>query len=110
MLSQPYARRATRRAVDMTCEIVSPWWDEPVSHRLADLSLFGVWIDTSFPLPVGERVALSFAPPRRPEMTVFAEVRRVRPNRTGRRGGMALEFLDLERRERHDLGRALRRV
>jgi hypothetical protein len=119
MLSQPYARRATRRAVDLPCQIVSRHWDEPIQHCLANLSPFGAWIDTSFPLPIGERVVLSFATPpsglprrckmrHQQEFLVFAEVRRLRRSRDGTRGGMGIEFVDLPKVERHALGRSLR--
>ena len=119
MLSQPYARRSARRSVDLSCEIVSRHWDEPIAHQLGNLSQFGAWIDTSFPLPVGERVVLSFAAPvsalpagrfmtHLHEILVFAEVRRVRRSRGGKRGGMGVVFIDLPKNERRALGHTLR--
>ena len=119
MLSQPYARRAARRPVDLSCEVVSRHWDEPVAHQLGNLSPLGAWIDTSFPLPVGERVVLSFSAPvsalpagrfmrHLHEVLVFAEVRRVRRSRCGTRGGMGVVFIDLPKEDRHALSRTLR--
>jgi len=114
MIEHNYARRSDRRATDVPCDLVRRTWDQPVRHRVTEMSPHGVWIQTSFPLRVGEQVVLSFAPPRgrQPsEMTVFAQVTRsVRPcKREGKPvGGMALEFIDLTKTERRTLQRGLR--
>ena len=108
MLDQPYARRAQRRAVDVPCEVVSGRWDAPVGHRVTDLTPFGAWVRSSFPLPKGERIVLSFTTPRGRELTVFAEVKRADSRRdVTRPAGMALEFIGMSRRERHLLARSL---
>ena len=113
MIEHNYARRCDRRATDVPCELVRRTWDRPVRHRVTEMSPHGVWIQTTFPLRVGEQVVLSFAPPRgrQPrELTVFAEVTRaVRPNKRAGMplGGMALEFIDLSKPERRLLQRSL---
>jgi hypothetical protein len=109
MLELQYARRAQRRSIDLPCDVVERRWDEPINHRVTDISQFGVWLRTSFPLPVGENVVLSFLMPGGDEeVTVFARVTRVLDH--GRRGerGMALEYVDLEKHQRIDLATALR--
>jgi len=93
-------RRALRRAVCLPCDVVSHYWDEPLSHIATNLSPFGMWIDTLLPLHRGAEVVLTFRPPRMRdhELTVFAEVTRVvTGRRRGDRGsiGMGLEFQDL---------------
>ncbi len=114
MIEHNYARRSDRRATDVPCDLVRRTWDQPVRHRVTEMSPHGVWIQTSFPLRPGEQVVLSFAPPRgrRPqELTVFAKVTRaVRPStrRGPSYGGMALEFIDLTKTERRVLQRGLR--
>ena len=110
MLELQYARRARRRNVDISCQVISSNWDEPVRHQIADMSPYGVWLKTSFPANVGERVVLSFVAPHGREITVFAEVARVVRRRAGaeKRGGMGLEFVDIGQRERIKLHRALR--
>ena len=110
MLELHYARRARRRRIDLPCEVISPVWDEPVKHQLVDISPYGVWLKTSFPRPIGERVVLSFASPHGKELTVFAEVTRSVKRRPGgeRHSGMGLEFVDISRGDRIALHRALR--
>ncbi len=98
-------RRALRRAVELPCDLVSRYLDEPLLYWATDLSPFGVWLDTSLPMQLGEQVVLSFQPPtgwRRGEITVFAEVVRLTSGRRRRESdaprrttGMGLEFLDL---------------
>jgi hypothetical protein len=106
MIELNYARRAERRAVNILCDVVAREWEAPFSHRATDLSPFGMWLQTSFPLRVGDVVVLSFKPPTwsdTGDLTVFAEVtRRVKIfERHGvRRNGMGLEFLDLSDEER----------
>ena len=106
MLELDYARRAERRAVEMSCEIIGPHWDGPLRHEVRDLSVRGMWVRTSFPLEVGQHVIVS-VPGRLGgidhELTVFARVTRVA--RPGDRGpyGMALEFVDMTAGERRAL-------
>ncbi len=125
MLDLFIARRARRHAIELPCEIITNRWDEPVAHWASDVSAFGMWIPTSFPLKPGERVVVSFKPPAGPwsgrrwrnrEVTVFAKVARTtssgrrsrRHIATAPRSGMGLEFSDLTRRERRTLQRCLR--
>jgi hypothetical protein len=94
-------RTETRRAVHVECEIISDRWEEAVPHLATDLSLRGMWVETTFPLPVGEQILVSFTPPRwrhDRQILALARVRRVHHPSVGTRidaPGMALEFLDL---------------
>ncbi len=114
MIEFNYARRSDRRATDLSCEVVRRTWDEPIRHRVTELSPHGAWIKTSFPLQLGEHVVLCFSPPKRgkqDELTVFAQVTRsVRARESDgiRHGGMALEFIDLGKTERRALQQSLR--
>jgi len=105
------ARRGARHHVDMPCEVVSHYWDEPLAHTATDLSPYGMWIDTVFPLHRGAEVVVSFqAAESTEEVTVFAHVSRVRTGRRrGDRGhiGMALEFHDMSDDQRAMLAASL---
>ena len=97
------ARKALRRAVSLECETRSALWDETAPLLATDLSTEGIWLNSDLPLDIGERLVLSFRPPRWPEwgwpVTVLAEVVRVGlPRRRDDRGpaGMGLRFLDLD--------------
>jgi len=109
----PGARRSLRRAAHVSCDVVSTFWDEPVSHIATDLSEHGIWVQTLFPLAVGEHLFVCFAPPRwrqGREVLVSAAVRRVELcRRTSDPGssGMGLEFLDLTDAERDQLRESL---
>jgi hypothetical protein len=102
------ARRALRRAVELPCELVSSYLDEPLLYWATDLTPHGMWLDTSFPMLAGEVVAVCFEPAiwwsRRP-LCVFAEV--IRSTR-GRTAGMALSFLDMTPHEQRALNGWLR--
>jgi hypothetical protein len=104
-------RRALRRAVELPCDLVSRYLDEPLLYWATDLSPFGLWLETPLPMQLGEQVVLSFQPavwwPTR-EITVFAEVVRVTNGRRSPRTGMGLEFLDLDENEERSLGAWLR--
>ena len=109
----PSARRALRRAVEIPCEIISSSVDQPLLHWATDLSPFGMWVETSFPMKAGEVVVVSFQPPvwwPAREITVFARITRVAdsgpPPAAGR--GMGLELLDLTCHERRALQSWLR--
>ncbi len=113
MLELHYARRSKRRAVDIPCEVITNTSDEPTHQRMTDISPFGAWLRTSFPMRVGERVAVSFKPPRwqGTELTVFAEVTRsvgVRERDGVRRTGMGIEFIDLDADQRRLMQRGLK--
>ncbi len=95
------SRRALRRAVDIPCELISRYVDQPLLYWATDLSPFGIWVETTTPMQMGEIVVLSFEPPagwRNRGLTVFAEVTRVNANRRRHSAadtGMGLEFCDL---------------
>ncbi|MCC6521655.1 MAG: PilZ domain-containing protein [Polyangiaceae bacterium] len=115
--SLPHSRRSTRRSVDVPCDVVCTDSEEPMPLTATDLSAYGMWIPTSFPLRPGQRVVLSFRPPRWPrrrELTVFAEVARVvkseRRAQASQAGGMGLAFSDLGREDRVALQHCLRAV
>ncbi|MEZ4437537.1 MAG: PilZ domain-containing protein [Polyangiaceae bacterium] len=105
-------RRAPRRKVSgVTCEVVSHYWDEAVEHAVHDLSPFGAFVDTPFPLHPGAELVLCFSPPAGDPLTVFAEVKRaVTGRRKSDRGrlGMAVEFTDITYDEMVMVHRSLR--
>lgn len=103
------ARRAARHPVDLTCEIISHYADEPHPLRVADLSVTGAWIDAFLPMHVGAEVVLSLRLPRsKRELFLFGRVSRVR---TGRRRsdrgrlGMGVAFVDVTTAQRRALAR-----
>ena len=51
-------RRALRRAVDMPCEVISNYVDEPLLYWATDLSPYGLWLDTPFPMAGREQVVV----------------------------------------------------
>ncbi len=110
----PGARRALRRAVHVECDVVSSWWDEPVTHLVTDLSPHGLWLEAPFPLEPGEELVVCFRPPRwgdRPEIQAFGAVRRVELRRRTddpRGSGMGIELLDLAPGDEEALAEALR--
>lgn len=104
----PIRRRALRRSVHLPCDVIGTEWEDPVAHVATDLSPYGCWLDTPFPLRPETEVALTFRPPRwhsNREIVTFARVRR--RARTGARRGMGLEFLDLSTGEQDELRQAL---
>ncbi len=91
----PESRRAARRAVTLSCEVITSRWDRPVQSECSDLSPYGMWIETTFPLKEGDDIMLNFCPPRRDvELTLFAKVRHVDDRLVLERGasGVGLEF------------------
>lgn len=102
-------RRAARYGVELNCRLSSRYWGTPVAHRVLELSPYGAWVDTSFPLRPGEKAVLDFAVPGRiayPRFKLLTRVSRVQM----RRGtsddtpmGMALEFLDILPNERREI-------
>lgn len=96
----PKARRAPRRAVELTCQLVSHYSDEAAAYVATDLSPYGIWLKTPMPFHMGAEVVVSFSPPswQGGEFTVFGQVARVTTGRRRRdRGalGMGVEFTDL---------------
>lgn len=112
--NRPKRRRTLRRAVDIPCEIVSKFVDEPLLYWATDLSPYGIWIETPIPMRTGEVVCVCFQPAAgwaHRELRVFAEVARVttaRRRTTGVVNGMGLEFCDLSPHEERALGAWLR--
>jgi hypothetical protein len=96
MLDLDYARRAQRHAVDLPCELVRADCDEPLGHRVTNLSGFGAWVRTSLPMRVRERLVIVLKPPDAGEMVLFGEV--IRRSRADQ--GMAIEFVGVSREER----------
>lgn len=101
--TSPSRRRALRRAVSLECAVLSADWSDVAPLVAADLSPFGMWLDTELLLDPGSELVISFRPPRWPTwgsaITVLAEVVRVGlPRRRGDCGnaGMGLRFLDLD--------------
>ncbi len=102
-------RRALRRSVDMPCEVISNYVDEPLLYWATDLSPYGLWLDTPFPMAGREQVVVCFKPPvwwPGRELTLFAEVIRSTAGQTGT--GMGLVFLDITVHERRALSAWLR--
>lgn len=97
-------RRGERTPVELTCEVVSHYWDEPLAHTASDISCYGMWIDTVFPLHPGAEVVVAFrSSGADAETMLFARVARVRTGRKrGDRGslGMALEFCKMSEQQR----------
>ncbi|MEM1033221.1 MAG: PilZ domain-containing protein [Myxococcota bacterium] len=101
-------RVGIRRAVAMTCELVTSSRDTPLRHRVRDVSISGLWADTPdgvVDIRPGDVVVVCFCPGvrGRREWIVFADVARVDPA-----SGLGLRFLDLTTDERFALGVWLR--
>ena len=102
---QADARRGTRKAVDIACEVIREDSDDPIFCRATDLSHSGIWLQTSEPLRPGEQLVVTFRPPEWPSpfsITVFGQVARViEGRRQADHGltGMGVEFGDLSEAE-----------
>ena len=105
----PDARRALRRALDLSCELMSVYWEEPVVRRASDVSPYGMWIDTHFPLHRGAELVVAFALPRSDDQLV-ALARVCRSSVDAPRVGMGLEFVEMSDAERVFLARSLRGI
>lgn len=110
----PDARRATRRAVSVPCEILTRGAKQPLQGHATNLSPLGVWVETPQGFRVGEEVVLTFKPPccaDGTELTVFGEVARIemeRPQDTRPSAGMGVEFIGLSPSEHQKLESCLR--
>ncbi len=102
---QATSRRSTlRRAVQLECAVHSPLGDGPAWYLATDVSPHGLWLNADLALGVGERLMLSFRPPRWPEwcwpVTAFGEVVRVSlaRRRSDQRAacGMAVRFSEID--------------
>lgn len=104
-------RRALRRAVQLPCELISRYVDAPLLYWATDLTPYGVWLETRFPMELGEQVVLCLDPGiwwNARELMLFAEVTRVAHNRSFDERGMGLEFLDISAHEQRALTAWLR--
>ena len=115
------SRSELRRAVDTTCQIVADAWDVPIDHAIQDLSSGGMWVESMFPLEVGEDIVVAIQPPPRAErgegeasadepIHVLGRVRRVSLGRRSSdppRAGMGIEFLHVEECATDRLARSL---
>jgi hypothetical protein len=107
------SRRTLRRGVHMLCNVTSDVWDEAVPFVAQNLSTHGMWLDSTLPLEVGQRLQVAFKPPRwrsSRELLVKGRVRRVdlRRGRSGELGaGMGIEFTGLHPWEQDALRMAL---
>jgi len=111
---KPGDRRALRRSVRMPCDVLADVFDDAVAHVMTDLSPFGAWIDTTYPLDPGAELLVSLTPPGRAEgeadVVLAGHVARASLGR--RRGeigrsGMGVSF-DASELERAQLTMALR--
>ena len=105
------SRRALRRAVELPCEVISRHLDEPLLYWASDLTPQGVWVETTAPMPLGERVVVCFEPTIwwcRRELVLFAEVTRVAWTRAPSERGMGLVFTDITEHEQRALAAWLR--
>ena len=104
MIELDYSRRSQRRYSELPMELIQAGWDEPLGHRIQDISAHGAWVRSSLTLPVGHELVVSFTTPATGRVwTLFAEVRR-----SHRGVGFAVEFVNLSRGERWELTRELR--
>ena len=105
-------RRALRRAVNLPCELVSKYVEEPLLYWASDLTPHGIWLETPAPMELGEQVVLCFQPTvwwHSRSLSLFAEVSRVLWSRAPSERGMALSFLDISQHEKRALSAWLRR-
>ena len=103
---KPGDRRALRRSVRMPCDVLADVFDEAVAHVMTDLSPFGAWIDTTYPLEPGAELLVALTPPgvidASQDVVLSGRVARAslgrRRGEVGRSGmGIAFEASDLER-------------
>jgi hypothetical protein len=106
----PEARRAARRAVNLSCEVITSAWDRPILSRCTDVSPYGMWVETSSPVALGDTVVVCFTPPkRRRELTLFGRVCRVDHREHGGYG-VGLEYDCVEWFEQKTLADSLRGI
>jgi hypothetical protein len=104
----PGWRRASRHTVELPCEVITSNDDEPVLVWATDMSVEGLWLETSRSLELKEELVVCFKPTvwwHARELVLFGEVARVSPGlRHGDGGpGVGVCFTDLERGERFAL-------
>jgi hypothetical protein len=93
-------RSASRRCVELACQLIRSSSEVPELCWATDLSTSGAWVDTSQPLQTGEIVVVCIEPTglNLGSMTIFARVAR---GHQGKRigdfsAGSGLELLDLD--------------
>ena len=106
--ASPGWRRASRHTVEIPCEVITRVDDEPILVWATDMSVEGLWLETSRALLPKEELVVCFKPTvwwRARELCLFGEVARVSPGlRSGDEGpGVGVSFTDLERGERFAL-------
>jgi hypothetical protein len=97
--------------VELPCELITRYVDEPLLYWASDLTPFGLWLETAAPMEIGEQVVVAFKPAvwwQSRELTLFAEVSRVSWTRRMFDRGMALSFVDISAHERRALDMWLR--
>ena len=102
---KPGDRRALRRSVRMPCDVLANDYDDTVTHMLTDLSPFGAWIETIYPLEPGAELLVSLTPAGLDascDVVLAGRVARAslgrRRGEIGRSGmGVAFDASDLER-------------
>ena len=88
-------RRVSRHAVDLRCDVVTEAWQEPTSHRVLDLGLGGLFVESQRLPDEGSDVLVEmrvgrFVPER---LTLLGKVRRCeRHGRASGRLGFAVEL------------------
>jgi hypothetical protein len=106
----PESRRAARRAVEMGCAVIASGWDRPIASQCTDMSPFGMWLETSYPVKAGDTVVVCFVPPKRDrELNLFARVRRVAGRKDGS-FGVGVEYDSLDWFEQKTLADCLRGI
>ena len=111
---KPGDRRALRRSVRMQCDVLADVFDDTIAHVMTDLSPFGAWIDTLYPLEPGAELLVSLTPPGArdgaQDVVLAGRVARAslgRRRTEGGRSGMGVAF-DATELERARLSAALR--
>ena len=103
------ARRSSRHAVELACEVVTSDHDEPQLFWATDLSPEGIWLETSQPIiDTGSELVVCFRPAvwwEAREIIVFGEVARVSHGlrHEDEAPGIGVAFLDLSPSERWSL-------
>lgn len=109
-----YKRFEVRKGKKIMVDIISKYWDEPISFESVDISPRGLFVKTYYPLEPGEIVVVCFKlTPYEREFIFFGEV--VRAQLTRRKSdygtpGMAIQFKDITPYERLLIREALRNV
>lgn len=105
-------RRALRRAVDIPIQLVTRHVDEPLIYWATDLSPFGMWIETPFPMQLHDSMVVCFKPGvcwSSRALHIFASVERVsRAAGVSGDSGMGLSFDDITAHEQRALSGWLR--